>query len=451
MSVNGLTPRWMPLTLPQLDFWEEFSLHPDQPLSTVAHFIELKGTINEIALSQAITQTAKETDVLALRFKLNADGKTPLQAHDPNRIPQVEVKDLRRYDKPFEQAKKWMEDDVNARLNLLHDPLSVQWLLKLSDDHYLWYIRAHHIIMDGFGMTLFEQRCATLYQHYVERTELGKPFNAFADFLSEEQRYQSSQRCQQDKIFWQAYLTQSTQLTILNKEEDSEGETLHAAHELTATMSGHIRRLGQHVGIGWPDLLVTLSGLYLHRYLAKTYMGAHNTMPLWIPFMSRWGSIGAYMPALLVNILPLFIEVDSHITLREYLTQTSATLRQLYTHGRYRVEQIARDQGVTENSRYFFSPFVNVLPFDPPKFMGCQVKHHVITSGPADGFNLTFRGQTNADGLVLSLDADSQAHPAEEFEQHRQRVMIFMNLVLDEDALDQPIAKLYQAIEEPQE
>ncbi|WP_238115223.1 hypothetical protein [Vibrio cincinnatiensis] len=106
MSVNGLTLRWMPLTLPQLDFWEEFSLHPDDPLSTVAHFIELKGTINEIALCKAITQTAKETDVLALRFKLNEDGKTPLQAHDPNRIPQVEVKDFTPLRQAFRASQK---------------------------------------------------------------------------------------------------------------------------------------------------------------------------------------------------------------------------------------------------------------------------------------------------------------------------------------------------------
>lgn len=448
MSVTGSALHWMPLTLPQLDFWEEFSLHPDEPLSTVAHYIELKGTVNEEALCRAIAQTAQETDVLALRFRLDDDDKTPLQAHDPARIPQVEIKDLRSSAQPLADAKALMDGDVNARLNLLRDQLSAQWLIKLSDNHYLWYIRAHHIVMDGFGMTLFEQRCATLYQHYLERTDAGKPFNAFVSFLDEEQSYQASTRYQQDKAFWRDYLSNPAQLTVLNKEDDYGEETLHVAHELTPAMSHDIRQLAHQVTMGWPDLLVTLSGLYMHRYLADAYLGQGNAMPLWIPFMSRWGSVGAYMPALLVNILPLYVQVAENTSLRDYLTQTGKTLRQLYARGRYRVEQIARDQGVTENSRYFFSPFVNVLPFDPPQFAGCQVKHHVITSGPADGFNLTFRGQTNADGLVLSLDADSAAHPHDEFDQHAQRVMTFMQQVLDERYLDQPISALYDAIDQ---
>lgn len=445
MSVNGLEPGWMPLTLPQLDFWEEFSLHPDEPLSTVAHVIELTGHVDENALCRAINHTARETDVLALRFRLSDDGKTPLQAHDPERIPQVAIKDLRSVTHPYDHAQTLIKQDVNAPLNLLRDPISVQWLIKLDDQHYLWYLRAHHIVMDGFGMTLFEQRCAALYQHYLRQSDAGKPFNAFASFIDEEQSYQASTRYQTDRAFWQQYLTHPAALTVLNKQDDYGDETLHAASPLSPAQCHQLRTLAHTIKMGWPDVLVSLSGLYMHRYLAHAYRDNSHAMPLWIPFMSRWGSVGAYMPGLLVNILPMYVEVDAGTTLRDYLVQTGKALRQLYAHGRYRIEQIARDQGVTENSRYFFSPFVNVLPFDPPEFAGCKVTHHVITSGPADGFNLTFRGQTNGDGLVLSLDADSQAHPHAEFNQHAQRILLFIEQVLNEQSLDLPIAAIYQA------
>lgn len=51
---------WLPLTQPQLDFWEEFSFHPDEPVSTVAHYIDLSGAVNESALLQAITRTVRD-------------------------------------------------------------------------------------------------------------------------------------------------------------------------------------------------------------------------------------------------------------------------------------------------------------------------------------------------------------------------------------------------------
>ncbi|UXI03297.1 condensation domain-containing protein [Photobacterium sp. TY1-4] len=445
MSEHALN--WMPLTLPQLDFWEEFACHPDEPLSTVAHTIDIRGAVDEQALSQAIEQAVRETDVLSLRFRLREDGHTPEQARDPQRQPQLRLIDLQDHANPEQAATALMQADVDAPLNLLSQPLSAQWLIKLDPSRYLWYIRAHHIVMDGFGMTLLEQRCATLYAHFLGQGEAGAPFNAFASFLDEEQSYRSSRRFEQDKAFWQDYLASSRDLTVLNKEDDFGEETLHFSCELSPALSEQLKAMAGELKMGWPDLLVNLSGLYLYRFLDQPGDSPRTSMPLWVPFMSRWGSVGAYMPALLVNILPFGVTVNPDDTLAQYLTTSGKSLRQLYSRGRYRIEQIAADQGLTANSRYFFSPFINVLPFDPPVFTGCEVKHQVITSGPADGFNITFRGRTNADALTLSLDADPLAHPREAFEQHQRRLLLFLEAVLSPGTLQLPLHALYQRVE----
>ena len=59
-------PEWHPLTAGQMDFWEEFVVHPDQPVSTVAHCLKLQGPLDEEALIAALTQTVAEADTLAL-------------------------------------------------------------------------------------------------------------------------------------------------------------------------------------------------------------------------------------------------------------------------------------------------------------------------------------------------------------------------------------------------
>ncbi len=42
---------WHDLTAGQMDFWEEFQFHPDQPVSTVAHVIAFDGTLDEAAMT----------------------------------------------------------------------------------------------------------------------------------------------------------------------------------------------------------------------------------------------------------------------------------------------------------------------------------------------------------------------------------------------------------------
>ena len=41
-------------------------------------------------------------------------------------------------------------------------------ILRVADDHYFWYTRAHHVIMDGFGAVTFMDRVATIYSAMVE-------------------------------------------------------------------------------------------------------------------------------------------------------------------------------------------------------------------------------------------------------------------------------------------
>ncbi|MBW9079271.1 condensation protein [Agrobacterium pusense] len=424
---------WLPLTQPQLDFWEEFSFHPDEPVSTVAHYIDLSGAVNESALLQAITRTVRESEVLSIRFRVGDDGETPQQCCDPNHAPVVELVDLRGNPAPLEEALRRMNADVEARLDLTADRLSAQLLYRIADNRYLWYIRAHHIVVDGYGLTLVEQRCGQLYGHYCGKGEAGPDFHPFGDFLAEEEAYKRSRRFEKDRDFWTAYLAAPADLPVLDKDcEDYGGGGLHADAALPPGFSKRLQRLAGALEIGWPDLLVLLSGLYLHGVLPRP---DRDVLTLWLPFMSRWGSVGAHMPAMLVNILPFHLTIEPGEDVAAFLTRNAANLRKQRLHGRYRIEQIAADREIPKGRRFFFSPLVNVLPFSAPVFAGLTVARHILANGPGDGFNLTFRGEDDGSELNLHIDADSALTQAGDFARYRKELPLFLDAMLREEAL----------------
>ena len=139
-------------------------------------------------------------------------------------------------------------------------------------------------------------------------------------------------------------------------------------------------------------------------------------MPVWLPYMSRMGSVSVSVPALVVNILPLLVDLHPDEPLETVLTRLGSSLRMLRRHGRYRIEQIAQDHGLGAQSRFFFSPLINVLPFDEAHFPGCEATREVLSNGPGDGFNITIRSDGQAHGLELLLEADPALTPAEAFE-----------------------------------
>lgn len=427
----GTEPGWLPLTMGQADFWQEYLQQPDDPVSTVAHGIRIRGQVQPNALVQAITQTVAESDVLSLRFSL---GSSPAQRVDPADRPQLVVRDLRDHAEPRTEAQRLIDADVAAVLNLCTGPISAQWLLRIADDEWLWYCRGHHIILDGYAMALIERRCAALYSQAVGGEAAGPAFGRLADVVAEEHAYRESAAWRKDAAFWQGQSI--TDLSVIDKgAEDYPNEPLHEMLDLSPMRDG-LLHLSERMSLGWPDLLTLLSGLWLWH--APPVKGATPQQPrtIWLPYMSRMGSVSAMVPAMVVNILPFQVDAAPERTLDETLRSLATSLRRMRRHGRYRIEQLALDRGLGPNRRYFFSPLINVMPFDPPIFSGCKTQREVLAAGPGDGLNFSFAANGRADDLVLHIEADPRLTPRPLFDRHCAGFVTFMRRGLA--APDQP-------------
>jgi len=433
----------MPLTLPQLDFWEEFTFHPDEPIATVAHCLDIDGVSDEPALVAAITQTIAESDALCVRFHVEEGRETPLQSCDPQLRPVLQQFDLRSAADPVQDARLRMEADVAAPLDLRGASLAATWLLRIGERRYLWYIRAHHIVLDGYGFTLIEQRCGQLYSQALTGSEAGPAFHPFASFIAEEEAYRASRRHESDRAYWRDEFTAHAPLPVLHRGDKQAGEAPHEVYGvLPAAVSAGLRRLSQETGIGWPDLLVLLSGLYLSRSLPRQRIDGREVLAFWLPFMSRWGSLAAHTPAMVVNILPFHLSFGPEESLEDVLRENAATLRGQRRHGRYRIEQIAMDNGMPEGSRYFFSPLINVLPFSAPSFHGCKVTREIMGSGQGEGVDLTFRGEDDGSGLSFAMSADPAMFAREPFERHGEELPTFLASAFASEVLARPVAEL---------
>ncbi|RJE89171.1 condensation domain-containing protein [Paracoccus onubensis] len=418
---------WMPLTLAQLDFWEEFCFHSDKPISTVAHYVTIDGPADPAALAEAISRTIAEADALSLRFQELPDGSVR-QRHDPGYAPRLAQFDLRDEPDPDGTAMARMRGDFEAVLDLRRDPLSAQWLFRTGEARWIWYNRGHHAVLDGYSMLLLEQRCARLYRHLTGKGPAGDPFLPFAHFIEEDRAYAKGSRFPKDRDYWAGYLSGELSFPVLQKGGEDYGiDGLTAFCALPEDFPQRMKSCAERLKTGWPDLLVLLAGAYLARRVP--YSGA--ALPLWLPYMSRLGSAAAMIPSLAVNILPLLVDVPDTETLEDHVARLSGDLRRLRKHGRYRVEQLAADRGIGEGSRFFFSPLVNLLPFDPPEFDGCICERHVLSNGPADGFNITFRSGGDGGGMSLYLEADPTMTSATEFDRHCRDLPAFLSRALD--------------------
>lgn len=442
MSDTALASEWLPLAPAQLDFWEEYTLHPGQTLSTVAHCTELCGAIEEAALCRAIAATLAETQAFALRFGERRGDHPPPLRHEPQRIPSLQRIDLQTHRDPWQAAQNLMHEDIAQHRALHREPLAAAWLLKLGPERYLWYVRAHHILVDGFGMALIEHRCAALYAHYLGQGSAGIPLGAFAPFQQAELAYVDSERCERDRRFWQAYLPPSQALPTVRKGGGEYGvRRLSVNRRLPTEVAQRLAQQSERSGINWPDLLVALSAVWLFQVMPR-HARQGDALPMWMPAMNRRGQAATNVPSLAVNTLPLLVSPSPMETLGSFLTTLTQQLRELRSHAGYRLRQLAADRGVDPNSRFFISPFINVQPFDAPRFVGCRGARRVLAGGSGDGFNLTYRGRTDARDLQVDIDIYLEQFPTEDALDYGEVLQEFLLRALQREAWEQPLAAL---------
>lgn len=439
----------LPLTLAQLDFWEEFRYHPDEPVSTVAHVVTLSAAegqrIDGEALARAITQAIAETDVFRLRFHDGSDD-LPRQSVDPARGLSLRRIDLGDVADPDAQARALIETDMARTIDLRRDPLASQWLIRLGPDRWQWYNRGHHIILDGYSMGLIEQRCAELYAHFTQGTQAGKSFGPLRAYLDEEAAYRASDRHEAARDYWRSELEGTGPLPLIRKGEENYAVTGYGHDFALPASDAALAALAKASGLGWADLMTALAAAYLLEHLPGPHQDPEPDAPplaVWLPFMSRMGSVSARIPALVVNILPLAVRRATDATLGGFLSETSAGLRRMRRNGRYRIEQIAEDCGIRFGTRFFFSPLINVMPFDRPAFAGCTVAHEVLSNGPNDGFNITIRAEHDGSGMMFCLEADPALTPLAEFEAHCRDLPAFIGAALAGDSLTRPLSELF--------
>lgn len=130
-----------------------------------------------------------------------ADGPT----QTPGPVPGSAFRqfDLRARPDAVAAAHEFMRDDLAEPVALHGGPLFTTVLLRLTDEHFLWYHRYHHVVIDGRGLGMAVERAAEVYNALAEGTAPGpSPFGSLDSLLRHEADYRAGAEFAADRGFW---------------------------------------------------------------------------------------------------------------------------------------------------------------------------------------------------------------------------------------------------------
>ena len=371
----------LPLSAAQLGLWFAQRIDSANSVYNIGLSTEIHGSVDPSLFETAVTQALIETEAIRVRFIEEDDG--PRQVIDPPSEPSVSLLDVSAELNPQAAAEAWMKADLAKPVDLLHGPLFCFVLFKTAPDRFFWYVRFHHIAMDGFGAALFERRVADVYTALVNKLPFSEnPFAPFAVLLGEDASYRASQRFARDRQYWLEYLADRPEpVSLSGRPPTNCNRFLRQTAYLPPSSAETLRSIAQGARAGLPEIFVVATALYLHRLT-----GAQDLV-LGLPVTGRLGAVARRTPGMLSNVLPLRLNVHPRMNLSELMGQVAQQVRRALLHQRYRTEDLLRELGLLAHDQKLFATSVNVMPFDYDlRFAGHRTTVRNLSKWPGRGF-----------------------------------------------------------------
>src|SRR4051812_272929 len=138
----------LPLTRAQLGVWHAMRIEPASAAYDIGGYAEIRGPVSATLLEQAGAWMGAEVAALPTRFDDTTDPVTQVIA------PAMRVPLHRRSFAGPAAALAWIRTELSHPRDPAHDPMVEIHLLKIDDQHHWWYVRSHHLILDGYSVPL---------------------------------------------------------------------------------------------------------------------------------------------------------------------------------------------------------------------------------------------------------------------------------------------------------
>lgn len=422
----------LPLTGPQYGMWAGQQLDPDSPSFWTAEAIELTGPLDPVALEAALRDALSACDALHMRYRRH--GEEVVQTLDAARPVVIAHQDYSNCEDPWRSARAWMDEDLQRSADLAQRPLFATALIRLGEHRHLWYLRAHHIALDGFAYLLLIHRVAELYSARVDgrAAEPARDWSLAAT-IGDEAAYRASPRFLADRDYWTRRFADVREPVTLGR-KCAPGDYSHSQRSVLAPADyARWQAAARGLGVDWATWLIASIFAWLHARSGAT------DLSLGLLVMNRLGTPALAVPCMAMNVVPLRLRIDPGQGFDGLVRAVAGELRELRSHQRYNYEWMRRDLGLADGHAQLYGPVVNLMPFDRGfVFEGLHSRAHPISVGSVEDLDITVSPM--AEGIRFDFEANPQAYDAATLQAHHAALCRTLDAVIAEPAV--PIAAL---------
>jgi amino acid adenylation domain-containing protein len=361
--VNAIVPvareGELPLSFAQQRLWFLDQLEPGSPFYNIPGAVRLHGSPDAGVLERSLNEMVRRHEALRTTFKM-VEGQ-PQQFIAPAQSLALPLLDLQHLHiiEMEEEVRRLATEEAQRPFDLANGPLMRGSLLRLGESEYVLLLTMHHIISDGWSMTLLIREVTLLYQAFKkgEPSPLADLPIQYVDFAHWQREWLQGAELEKQLAYWRGQLDGSPPLLELptDRVRPSMQSYRGASHSfiMPAPLADALKALSQREGVTMFMTLLAAFNALLSRYTGQ------EDIVVGSPIANRRRAEIEELIGFFVNTLALRADLSGGPTFLQLLRRMREVTLGAYEHQDLPFEKLVEELQPERNLSY--SPLFQVM------------------------------------------------------------------------------------------
>jgi amino acid adenylation domain-containing protein len=383
------------LTAAQALIWLDQQWFPGRPIYITGGALSIRGNLRFDLFETALRETIAESPSLRLPPR-----------NDPVHFD-LPLLDFRDRADPRAAAEQWMQTEMGRPLSLA-DPVLFRFaLIRISDDHTLWFQKNHHLTIDSIGRHVLHARTSARYR----ALRFGEPLAEIntatpEEILDRERRYTNSEEYDLDRDYWLERLAQwpgpLLEASRENTERSKSGRPARISFALKRADFVRLEKSASALGSSAFRAIIALT------YAAFSRLYDRYDIAFGIELAYRPDAKAKHVIGLLSRPLPLPLMFDRSATVADVVRHLDEFRLRDYPHRNFPIQELVRSLGITRQGYHgLFDVIVNYIPLPYDfSFENVPVEHFNLSHGLPAPWLVTVEDHGLSRDLDVTIDTD---------------------------------------------
>jgi amino acid adenylation domain-containing protein len=320
----------LPLSFTQERLWFLEQLQPGTAAYTIPAAVRLVGRLNEEALERSLNELVRRHESLRTIFPI--EGASPVQRiaqHLPAHVTRIE---LLPGDEQEAEVERLIVEETRRPFDLAHGPLLRMSLLRLGEQEHVMLLTMHHIVSDGWSMSIFVRELSALYRAFSagEPSPLAELPVQYADFAAWQREWLQGEVLETQLAYWKRHL--GGKLPVLELPTDYPRpiiQTFQGAQQslvLSRNLREALQTLSQREGVTLFMTLLAAFQTLLHRYTGQ------DDLVVGSPIANRTRAETEDLIGCFLNTLALRTDLSGNPSFAQLLARVREVALAAYAH-----------------------------------------------------------------------------------------------------------------------